>query len=408
MSVPTQSQRSPNANHPAASIALVTHGGRRTLRLAQVREFTAAMLGDDVHAKRVLSLGNGVAGVLRAATLSVHAIGQGYAAMAKTNPKHGVKQLDRLLSNVGLDLDLLFPAWVRFVVGSRPEIVVALDWTEFDKDDHSTLAAYLVTRHGRATPLIWSSHTKSDLKGNQKRWEQELLGRLHKCLEPSIGVTLLADRGFGDQKLYEFLTLHGWDYVIRFRGDILVTNAADESKPAAEWVSPSGRATVIRDARVTADLAKVPAVVLQHARGMKEAWCLATSLATATAKQVVTWYSKRFSIEETFRDTKDIHFGQGLKSTHIGRTDRRDRLLFLFAMAHALLTLLGAASERVGFDRMLKVNTVKKRTHSLFRQGTYWYHALPDMREDWLGQLMAAFDEVVREHAVMQNALGFL
>ena len=315
---------------PAASRALATNANRRTLRLNQVREFTEGMLGGDLHAKRVLSIGNGVAGVLNAAMLSVHAIGQAYAAMAKITPKHGVKQLDRLLSNVGVDLAVFFSAWVRFVLGPRMQVVVALDWTEFDKDDHSTLAAYLVTRHGRATPLIWASHTKSDLKGNQKRWEQELLEQLHECIDPTVSVTLLADRGFGDQKLYDFLKLYGWDYVIRFRGDILVTNANGESKPAAEWVSANGRATIIRDARVTADRTEVPAVVLQHARGMKEAWCLATSLATETAKQVVTWYSKRFSIEETFRDTKDIHFGQGLKATHIGRTDRRDRLLLLW------------------------------------------------------------------------------
>ena len=33
------------------------------------------------------------------------------------------------------------------------------------------------------------------------------------------------------------------------------------------------------------------------------------------------------------------------------------------------LSLLGAAGERIGYDRWLKANTVKRRTHSLFRQG---------------------------------------
>ena len=95
---------------PAASRALATNANRRTLRLNQVREFTEGMLGGDLHAKRVLSIGNGVAGVLNAAMLSVHAIGQAYAAMAKITPKHGVKQLDRLLSNVGVDLAVFFSA----------------------------------------------------------------------------------------------------------------------------------------------------------------------------------------------------------------------------------------------------------------------------------------------------------
>src|SRR5262249_46349916 len=114
-----------------------------------------------------------------------------------------------------------------------------------------------------------------------------------------------------------------------------------------------------------------------HAKGMKEAWCLATSLVDRTAHDVVKLYGKRFSIEETFRDTKDLHFGLGLSATHIKSSERRDRLLFLVAIAHALLTLLGAASEETGLDRTLKANTAKKRTLSLFRQGLYWYQAMP-------------------------------
>lgn len=58
-----------------------------------------------------------------------------------------------------------------------------------------------------------------------------------------------------------------------------------------------------------------------------------------------------------------------LSSTHISVSERRDRLMMLGAMAQALLTLLGAAGERVGLKRMLKENTVKRRTMSLFRQG---------------------------------------
>jgi hypothetical protein len=75
-----------------------------------------------------------------------------------------------------------------------------------------------------------------------------------------------------------------------------------------------------------------------------------------------------WQIEETFRDTKDIRFGVGLKSTHIGRADRRDRLLFLFAIAHALLTLLGAASEASDLHKMLKSSRRRDSLALLARQ----------------------------------------
>ena len=78
----------------------------------------------------------------------------------------------------------------------------------------------------------------------------------------------------------------------------------------------------------------------------------------------------------------------------------------LLAVAQALLTLLGAASERSGLDAYLKVNTVKRRTHSLFRQGSYWLGCLPTMREDWYKRLMAAFAEILAEQAEMREILG--
>jgi len=127
---------------------------------------------------------------------------------------------------------------------------------------------------------------------------------------------------------------------------------------------------------------------------MKDPWCLATSRAELTASQVVTLYGRRFRIEETFRDTKDIHFGMGLSARHIGSPERRDRLLFLAAFAYVLMTL-GEAGERVGLDRHLKANTSKKRTMSLYNQGLLWFMAIPNMRPERLERLVTSYAAVL-------------
>jgi hypothetical protein len=372
----------------------------------RVRSFVNELFGPTEHAQRVQSLANAVVGITQVAVLAIHAIGQAYAQVAGITAKSGVKQIDRLLSNDNFQLERVLQTWVSFVVGARKQVVIALDWTEFDDDKHSTLAAYLVTNHGRATPLAWQTHAKATLKGNQKRYEYELIEQVHRWIDPNVEVILLADRGFGDQKLYDYLIMLGWDFTIRFRGGITVTAANGETKTAQQWVSASGRAKMLRKAKVTDDAFEVPAVVVAWDRKMKEPWCLATTLAQRSASEVVKVYGKRFSIEETFRDQKDLHFGMGLKATHIGKAARRDRLLLLAAVAQALLTLLGAAAEAAGLDRYLKVNTVKRRTHSLFRQGLYWYHALPNTRREWLVPLMREFDRLLREHAVFNEIFG--
>jgi hypothetical protein len=71
-------------------------------------------------------------------------------------------------------------------------------------------------------------------------------------------------------------------------------------------------------------------------------------------------YGKRWAIECGLRDTKDLRFGMGMGSIHVSTPDRRDRLWLLNALAIALLTLLGAAGEALGYDRYLKSNTSKR------------------------------------------------
>ena len=382
---------------------------KNRLRPADTHRFVEKLVGDDFHAKRVLSLANGVTGTIHGATLGIHAIGQGLAQAQGLNPKHAVKQVDRLLSNAGISMDGFFEHWVPFVMGPREDVHVALDWTEFDADDHCTIALYLITSHGRATPLLWRTVTKSNLEGWRNNHEDDLLVLFAK-LRPKDNkrATVLADRGFGDQKIYPFLTSLGLDFIIRFRGVVHVESSEGQTRPASEWLAPTGRAVKIRDAKVTSDRTPVAAVVCVHARGMKDAWFLATSRADLSAAHVVKAYGKRFSIEETFRDCKDPRFGLGLKATHIGDPLRRDRLLLLAAIAQALLTLLGAAAEQIGFDRKLKANTVKRRTHSLFTQGCYWYGAIPNMRDDWLAPLMAAFARLISQQRAFTQIFGIL
>ena len=91
--------------------------------------------------------------------------------------------------------------------------------------------------------------------------------------------------------------------------------------------------------------------------------------------------AQRSRTQPSFRVTKDLRFGMCLSSIHIKNPDRRDRLLLISAFALVLLTVLVAAGEALGLERLLKANTVKHRVHSLFRQGCMWYELVPKMPE---------------------------
>jgi hypothetical protein len=327
-----------------------------------------------LHKKRVLSLALTTLGVLYTGRISVAEVGRALAGVTGKSPKHCINQVDRLLSNAGINLDTFFgpmSAYVKWTVGDRKELLTALDWTDFDADDQTTLVLSIITNHGRATPLVWRTFVKSELKDNRNAHEDELLRFATTVLPEGIKVTVLADRGFGDTKLYEYLkaTL-GWDYVIRFRGCVIVEAEGGPVQPASEWLHANGRVRKIERALVTHDRQRVPAVVCIKAKDMKDAWFLATSRDDLPGDEIVELYSRRFTIEETFRDDKDDRFGLGLKEATIGDPKRRDRLLLVLSIARVLLTSLGAAGEQLGLDVKLRANTErKKRTHALVTQG---------------------------------------
>jgi hypothetical protein len=379
---------------------------RSFMKFQDVRAFLDSVLGEDIHTKRVDSLANATLGVMTGASLGVAVIGKSLAQARGLLPKHAIKQVDRLLSNSRLEAWDVFATWVPETVGSRPDIVVAMDWTDFDADGQATLALKLVTRHGRATPLVWLSVLKDELKNARNDCEDACLRRLAELLPDGVRATLLADRGFADTKLFGFLGELGFDYVIRLKSNTKLSAANGTARPAREWVGQGGRARKLRDAAVTEAHCPVGAAVCVHAKDMKEPWCLVTGNRDATASQVIKLYSKRWTVEPGFRDTKDLRFGMGLSAMRIADPQRRDRLLLLNAFAVLLLTLLGAAGESLGMDRHLKSNTVKTRSHSLFRQGCMLYDLTPNMPEHRLRPLVERYAELLQQSRVFTDTFA--
>jgi Transposase DDE domain len=375
----------------------------------RVRQFVESLFEDDLHAKRALSLSYATAGVLRAGALGIHAIGRGLALARRSKQKHAVKQVDRLVGNEGVDVWALFGSWVPYLIAERTEIWVSLDWTQFDADDQYTLCLSLVTSHGRTTPLMWLSASKNEVAGHRLKWEEKLLHRLREVLPTTVSrVVILADRGFASEARWEVFGELGFEFIIRIAGNYRVTDGTGREKSANEWAPAQRRTLKLEHPTITQGNVPVPAFVAVKEPAMKEPWCLVTSLGELPGKEIVQRYGRRFTIEESFRDIKDLRFGMGLSSIRVSTPQRRDRLLLLSAMAVALLTLLGAAGEAVGIDRHFKTNTSKKRQYSLFRQGCDYYEFLPDMREEWAIPLITKFAELLAAHPVFSATLGHI
>ena len=77
--------------------------------------------------------------------------------------------------------------------------------------------------------------------------------------------------------------------------------------------------------------------------------------------------------------------------------------MLIIALAYTLITILGAAGESIGYDRLLKVNTVKTRTHSLMRQGLYYYDFFNNFTSEEQQTLLHAFQTLLQNQQIWVN-----
>ena len=92
----------------------------RQISFEGVHRLLRSLFAEDLHAKRILSLAGATLGVIESASLAVALIGQGLALARGLVPKYAIKQVDRMLSNQGIDVDALLVHWVPYVVGKSP------------------------------------------------------------------------------------------------------------------------------------------------------------------------------------------------------------------------------------------------------------------------------------------------
>jgi len=335
-----------------------------------------------MHGSRLKTVSELTYALLGCARMTGASVGRQLAMVTRVKSKSAIHRVCRFIGNANVTSEEFFETYVPWVVGKRRSLLVSLDWTIYGITDDHRIAVNVITKHGRATPLIWKVHPGSRIKRRRGRYERQVLKELKALLGEDVDVTVLADRGFSDTAFFSYIAkkLH-WNYVIRTKANYKVTMADGRTTTTGELVPRNGKIKHLHDVYLTAKEAAIAGLICLKRKAMKEEWILVTNL-RKTSREIVNLYGRRFTCEEHFRDEKDDRFGLGSKEARLSSPERRERFLILVALATVILTLLGAAGEHVGYDKQLKANTSKKRTHSLFRQGReyfqYVHHSMRD------------------------------
>jgi hypothetical protein len=277
-----------------------------------------------------------------------------------------LKRLDRLLSNRHLaqERECLYASMTRWLI-RQPHPLILIDWSDLHEDCRWHLLRASIPISGRAFTVLEMVFAQS-LYGSP-RAEKQFLRRLHALLPAQVRPILVSDAGFRTPWL-RLVRKYGWYYVGRLRGHTHLQLTAH-----GEWFD--NRQLHRRASRTAQRLEDVKLVVsqpwqldlvlyrkapqgrvrlsvrnatrsrritsLQAQRRESEPWLLVVSpeLRHLSAQQVVSIYSKRMQIEQSFRDLKCDRFGCAFRYSLTREPQRIAILLLIHALASFLAWL---------------------------------------------------------------------
>jgi hypothetical protein len=154
---------------------------------------------------------------------------------------------------------------------------------------------------GRAVPFLWKvlEHKSSTVAFA----EYKLMLRLAtKLLSSYSNIMLLADRGFANHELVNWLQDSKWHYCLRLPCDVILHGVRKHPIELKYLFPQKAEAVLCHDVGLWLDGKYRCNVVLANVRGVKEPWAVITD--ENPFLQTLWQYGLRFRVEELFLDSK--------------------------------------------------------------------------------------------------------
>ena len=277
-----------------------------------------------------------------------------------------VRRFSRWLNNEHIHVHDLYAPIIQeaLIEWGDGTVYLALDTSMlWDRFCHIRIS---VIYRGRAVPMIWKTieHGSSTVSFESY---SDLLEKAEKLLPTGCNVVFLADRGFADTKLMEYLseTLH-WHWRIRIKSSFLVYRRNKRRCKISSIKLNRGQARFWHNVYITGKRFGIVHLALAKPHGTKEDWLIVSDQPT----DVTTFdeYGLRFDIEENFLDDKSSGFQ--LESSLIRSADALSRLCLVLAVATLFLVCQG--TEVVESGRRRWVDAHWFRGNSYLKIGWKW------------------------------------
>jgi hypothetical protein len=313
-----------------------------------------------------------VAALCQAAQASSFAIAGQLSALSEVQFGSALTRLYRFLRNTRFDDWLLTEQMLRLLGGRGGVLLLALDWTCW-QDRFSVLTASVCTGT-RSIPVASSACVSRNLSRSQNLWEETFLGLcVDRLRAAGVSAIWLCDRGFHRVGWLKRLIEFEQHFVVRLKRDVTV-HLPEGVRLLKSLEIKEGERRDFGFVELRSDGAVRVRLIGVWAVGSKEVWWLATDLHNRVSK-VVSYYDRRMSIEEQFRDAKGVRFGVKLKWTQFTKPEFVERMYLLVGIALLLWTSVGRAVEVEEPKVRLRSKTKGARL-SLARIGSYYWQKM--------------------------------
>jgi hypothetical protein len=286
------------------------------------------------------------------------------------------RRFSRWLHNPRINPQKLYSVLIRQALTSWgvSEITLIEDtsmlWDEF------CLVRLSVQYRGRAIPFVWRviRHRSSSVSFEVC---QPMLKRATGLLPTGISVCFLADRGFVDTGLMQYLRDElEWHFRIRIKSNSWIYRPAKGWKQLNQYHLDLAEVILLQG--VTLNKTKsLSGLHLALARDplSKQLWMVASD--QPTSLKTFQEYGERFQIEEEFLDEKANGFQ--LERSQIRSAPALSRLCLVMAVATLLLTVQGQQVIVAGKRRWVDAHW--QRGNSYFRIGWNWFKGV--LHQGW-------------------------
>jgi hypothetical protein len=271
------------------------------------------------------------------ARASLAQLGRALAGQSAVATKHCIKRVDRFIGNSRIEPVEAMRGLVQWLAQPREKLLVSLDWVDIRHFHCLVLAARL---RGRALPLLWAVYRYEDIYHSPNNLEYGLLRVFRTMVDPSVHVTILADRGFGRTEMARVCqTLH-LHYIIRIAPFVWVRSRRFTG-PLKAYPIHRGQRHLLRNVSYRKERPVVHHVAVLWRRDQAEPWYLMTDEDRLPAQILSKVFARRMSIEEYFRDSKSKRNGFALRLIQIKDSQRLSRFLLILALAYIFLVTVG-------------------------------------------------------------------